>query len=155
MFSFPFLPAAMSINLPTTHSSSIFCSGVALTTSYDTSFPPFPPIMLMIPGGGQGVADEGLGLFDQLVKRLLQVVEFMTLFLFPPSIVIPFVALDGVHLGDQAGRLTASPVFRSDPPTPPNGSINIGSDHCDERRPCVLRLAGCVTSGSRSVDAID
>jgi hypothetical protein len=52
---------------------------------------------------------------DQFVKRLLQVIELLAFFSFSPALVIPFVALDRVHLGDQAGRLAASPVFRGDP----------------------------------------
>jgi hypothetical protein len=64
---------------------------------------------------------------DQFVKRVVQVIELLAFFSFSPALVIPFVALDRVHLGDQAGRLAASPVFRGDLSTLPNRPVDVGS----------------------------
>ncbi len=56
--------------------------------------------MLMIPGGGQGVACEGSGLCSKLVEGFLNFVEFPAVFTFQPSIVVPFVAIDRLHSAD-------------------------------------------------------
>ncbi len=80
----------------------------------------------MIPTRGQGVACKGFDLFDHFVKGLVQVFQFAAVFTLTPSLVIRLVALNSLHLSDLAGRLAASPVFRCDSATPPNGSVDLG-----------------------------
>jgi hypothetical protein len=84
-------------------------------------------MMLMIPSRGQGVAREGLRLFDHLVNRVLEFVSFAAFFLLRPALIISLIAVDGFHLADQAGALAAPSVFRGHFATPSNGTVDVGS----------------------------
>jgi hypothetical protein len=127
VFSLPLFPAVQSMSLLAAHWSIILSPGFSFTTSMDTALPPFPSMMLMIPSRGQGDARECFGLDDQIIKRVLQVIESLALLQFSASLAIPLVALDSFHMGDQAGRLAASPVFRGHRLTTPHGPVDVGS----------------------------
>ena len=107
-------------------------------------------MMLMIPGRAQGFAGEGAGSLGQVVKRLLQVVEFLPFAPFLMPLVIPVFSLDGFQGVDEQGILAPSQVLRSDSTASPDRSVEVGSAvaiderHCTTPR-CVPRFhpAGC------------
>jgi hypothetical protein len=106
------------------------------------SLPPLAPIVLMIPRRGQGVAGEGAGSLGQFIEGSLQLVRFPPLGPCPFPVGSSFVPLVGFERGDELGIDPARHVFRRDPTSPPDRSVEVGSAVAIDE-PHVLRSAAC------------
>jgi hypothetical protein len=120
VFVFASYPPPHSISLSTAQLSMIRSIGVAFTMSRDTTFPPFAPMMSMIPRRAQGIVGEVSGLFRQFVKGSLQVVNFLSLVpcLLPiEALSFAVFRLKGM---DEVRILPPRQVFRRDSTIPPD-----------------------------------
>ena len=99
-------------------------------------FPPFAPMVLMIPRRGQGVAGEVSGSLGQLVEGSLQVVELPSARSVPaPGRIALQCSFVGFQGGDQLGVDAPAQVFRRDS-TALAGRIGRGRvGRCDRRAP--------------------
>src|SRR5215208_6951565 len=80
-----------------------------------TSQPPFPSVVLTIPGGEQGRPDQKIRSLRKFIYRSFQGVEVLLLFSPGGRLLFPAFALQGIHLCGQLSEDAAADVFPDHP----------------------------------------
>src|SRR5262249_10943004 len=113
------------------------------------------PLVLVKPASEEGSAGDGLDVLEVVAQGSLGGVEPVALGLPPDPVRLPVVAVEGFHLLDQQGGLTAPPVLRGDPAVPANALVGVGPavpvDECHVYYP---RLRAPIPARSRRISSL-